>query len=162
MKLSQLYDQIIRFGRDADPRGSRAARVDSYSDTALLYGNPDTEVSKIMVGIDIEVPELLLADKLRKKRGLDLVLAHHPEGRAWAALHRVMSLQADMLIKIGVSPSVARGMIADRVSEVERRLLPQNHMRSVDAARLLDIPFACVHTPADNHAFTYIKGLIEK
>jgi putative NIF3 family GTP cyclohydrolase 1 type 2 len=35
-------------------------------------------------------------------------------------------------------------------------------MRSVDIARLLDLPFMCVHTPADNHASSFIQGLLDQ
>jgi putative NIF3 family GTP cyclohydrolase 1 type 2 len=50
----------------------------------------------------------------------------------------------------------------ERKREVERRVLPQNHMRTVDAARLLDLPLMCVHTPADNHASVFIQALMKK
>ncbi|MFH1269812.1 MAG: NGG1p interacting factor NIF3, partial [Candidatus Omnitrophota bacterium] len=46
--------------------------------------------------------------------------------------------------------------------EVERRVMPQNHMRSTDAARLLDLPYMCVHTPADNHVAYFLQGLLNK
>ena len=160
MKLSRLYSQIVKLGRDRDPRTK--ARISSYEDTALLYGNPDIEVRKIMVGIDIEVGELLLADRIRKQRGLDLVISHHPEGRAWAAFYEVMQLQVDMLVKIGIERKIAQELVDERKFEVERKVLPQNHMRSVDAARLLDMPFMCAHTPADNHVSSFIQELLAK
>ena len=33
-------------------------------------------------------------------------------------------------------------------------------MRATDAARLLKMPFICLHTPADNHAYFFIKRLL--
>ena len=51
----------------------------------------------------MEVGELMLADKIRKESGLDLVISHHPEGRAYARLHEVMKLQVDILKSSGVS-----------------------------------------------------------
>lgn len=160
MKLSLLYNQIIKFGRDRDPRPK--AHISSYSDTGILYGNPNTQIRKILVGIDIEVAELLLADRIRKKRGLDLVLSHHPEGKAYAALYEVMQLQVDLLKKAGVPKDVAQQLLDERKQEVERRILPQNHTRPVDAALLLDLPFMCVHTPADNHAFWFVQRLMDR
>lgn len=160
MKLSRLYNQVIKFGKDYDPRDK--GRIKSYEDTALLYGNPKAEIKKIMVGIDIEVGELLLADQIRKQEGLDLVVSHHPEGRAWAGFYEVMQLQVDMLIRIGISKKVAEELVSERKQEVERKVLPQNHMRSVDAARLLKLPFMCVHTPADNHASHFIQNLLNR
>ena len=161
MKLIDFYDSVLKFGIDRDVRG-RNKKINYFADTALLYGNPQAEVQSIMVGIDIEVPELLLADRLRQKGELDLVLAHHPEGKAYAGLYKVMQLQVDMLIKAGFPKVAAQEFLTDRKREVERRILPQNHMRSVDAARLLDMPFMCVHTPADNHVSHYLFELMKE
>lgn len=160
MKLSRLYSKAIQFGKERDPR--RNKRIAGYPDSAILYGRPDTEVKKILIGIDIEVAELLLADRIREKEGLDLVMSHHPEGRAWVSLYEVMQIQVDLLEKVGISPVVARELIEDRKREVERKFLPHNHMRPIDAARLLDMPFMCVHTPADNHVFAFMEALFKK
>jgi len=160
MKLSQLYRKIVKFGAQQDPR--KNARIDSYADTAILYGAPDTQVNKILVGIDIEIGELLLADRIRQEQGLDLVISHHPEGSALASLYEVMQLQVDLLIKVGINKAVAKELVEERKREVERKLLAQNHMRSVDAARILDLPFMCVHTPADNHASGFIQRLLNR
>lgn len=160
MKLIDFYRKAVKFGSALDPRKKEV--IAHYSDTAILYGNHNIEIKKILVGIDIEVGELLLADKIRKEQGLDLVLSHHPEGKAWAALYEVMQLQTDLLEKIGISRKVAQGLLDDRKREVERKILPNNHMRAVDAARLLDMPFMCIHTPADNHASNFIESLMRQ
>ncbi len=160
MRLSALYSKVIKFGADKDPR--RKGQVKTYPDTAILYGKPNTQVKKILVGIDIEVAELLLADKIREREGLDLVISHHPEGMAYARLHEVMQLQVDMLVKLGLSREVAQEFLDERIREVERKVLPQNHTRPVDAARLLDMPFICVHTPADNQVYSFLKDLFAK
>ena len=159
MKLSYFYEQAIKFGAACDPRKNKAA-IKFYPDTAILYGSPDTRIKRVMVGIDIEAAELLLAERIRAAGGLDLVLAHHPEGRAYASLYKVMELQADLLRKIGLSEKVARELLEERMLEVERKVLPQNHNRPVDAARLLDMPFMCVHTPADNQVFDFMHKLM--
>jgi len=161
MKLSHLYKQVVKFGVERDPRINKRL-IKSYPDTAILYGNLEKEIRKIMVGIDIEVAELLLADRIRGRSGLDLVVSHHPEGRAYAALHEVMQLQVEILREAGVSREIARKLLEERSREVERKILPQNHTRPVDAARLLDLPFMCIHTPADNHVFWFIKRLMAK
>ncbi|MEK6727253.1 MAG: NGG1p interacting factor NIF3 [Candidatus Omnitrophota bacterium] len=160
MKLLQLYSQVVKFGKDRDPR--KKALIKSFEDSAILNGGPETEIKKILVGIDIEVAELLLAERIRENEGLDLVISHHPEGKAYAALHEVMRLQVDILVKAGLSRSVAAELLEERIREVERRLMPNNHMRPVDAARLLNLPFMCIHTPADNHAAAFLQGLFVK
>jgi len=161
MKLSQFYAQVIKFGKDKDPRPDKK-KIKSYPDTSILYGDPETNIKRIIVGIDVEVAELLLADRIRSKAGLDLVLAHHPEGRAYANLHEVMRLQVDVLNKAGIAKGAAEQLLEERMFEVERRILPQNHMRPVDAAKLLDLPFMCMHTPADNHVFCFVRELMNK
>jgi len=160
MKLSELYDKAVKFGSQVDPR--KSVKIDSYADTAILYGSPDTEVKRVLVGIDMEAGELLLADRFRKSQGRDLVISHHPEGRAWAAFYEVMQLQIDLLARAGISRTTAEALLAQRKWEVERKVLPNNHMRSVDIARLLDMPFMCIHTPADNHASFFIEELMRK
>ena len=160
MKLSRFYQKVVDFGIDRDPRKDK--KITAYADTAILFGSLNTEVKKILVGIDIEVGELLLADKIRRDEGLDLVISHHPEGRAWAAFYEVMQLQVDMLAKLGIARNAAQELINERKFEVERRVLPQNHTRAVDAARLLDLPFMCMHTPADNHVSSFLQKLFDK
>ncbi len=46
--------------------------------------------------------------------------------------------------------------------EVERRVLPQNHTRPVDAARLLNMPYMNMHTPADNHVYSFLDRLFKQ
>ena len=189
MKLKELYELVIKKGIEFDPRGQEAVRkmlertseeykkldekakkefdlerfTNPYSDTRILYGDSKKEIKKILTGIDMEVGELLLADRLNeKKEKIDLVLAHHPEGLALAGLYRVMHIQSEILNKVGVSINVAEGIMKERIDEVERVLLPVNHARAVDTARLLDIPFMCCHTPADNCVTSYLSKLMEK
>lgn len=161
MKLINFYNQAVRFGRAADPRRDKRA-ITSYPDSAILFGRPNTQINKIMVGIDIEVAELLLADRIREKEGLDLVLAHHPEGRSYAGLHKVMRLQVDLLRQAGVAYKTAVSLLEERMLEVERRVLPQNHTRPVDAARLLNMPYMNMHTPADNHVYSFLDRIFKQ
>lgn len=161
MKLSDFYNQAIKFGIERDPRKDKAG-IKSYPDTAILYGAGDTQVNKLLVGIDMEVGELLLADRLRQKQGLDLVISHHPEGKAWAAFYKVMQLQVDMLAGVGINRKVAQELLDERMREVQRKVLPNNHTRATDVARILDMPFICVHTPADNHVSWFIQRLMDK
>lgn len=160
MKLSRFYNLVVKFGADCDSR--RKASEKTFPDTAILFGDPDTEVKKVLAGIDIGTGELLLGDRIRASQGLDLAISHHPEGAAYAALYKVMQLQVDVLVKLGVSAKIAQELLDERKREVQRKILPQNHMRSPDVARLLGLPFMCVHTPADNHVCNFIHELLDK
>lgn len=188
MKLSNIYDLAISMGKKYDPRGEyldifmaeqkkdfeklhedekplydQECLVNPFSDTRILVGSGEEEIGSILCGIDIETPEVLLADRLREKgRKIDLILAHHPEGIAQAGMHGVMQVQADMLERAGVPINIAEGIMASRISEVQRGLMPLNHQRAVDAARLLELPFICVHSPADNMVNDFLQRLIEE
>jgi putative NIF3 family GTP cyclohydrolase 1 type 2 len=189
VRLQEFYELAIQAGIDADPRGRAAVEAglqdarsayeklsdedraffdleklnNPYADSRVLHGDPDREVKTLLVGIDMETPELLLADRLNQKgQAIDLVLAHHPEGRAYANFYEVMNMQADILHQFGVPINVAESQLSARIKEVERSLLPVNHTRPVDAARLLDIPLLCLHTPADNMVARYLQSLFDR
>ncbi len=131
-----------------------------YSDTRILNGDVEKEVKKILVGVDIEVGEILLADRLNNSENkIDLVISHHPEGKAMVNLYEVMGMQADILLKYGVPINIAEDILNERIREIERRLMPINHSRAVDAARILNIPFMCIHTPCDNFVTDYLQNL---
>lgn len=188
MKLGAIYQLAVELGKRYDVRGNELERLlrdelkrydrmneeekeyydvenleHPFTDTRILTGDPDTEVKTILCGIDMETPEILLADRLRQKgHNIDLVLAHHPEGIAAAGLYEVMRVQADMLERAGVPINVGEGILASRIDEVERRYMPMNHQRAVDAARLLDIPFMCVHSPADNLVQSFLENALNE
>ncbi len=190
MKIKEIYERTIKRGMEADPRGLKDVTADlerakkdfdelkekekkrfdkerlsnPYSDTRVLYGDPEREVKSVLVGIDMEVAEILLADRLRERgRPVDLIISHHPEGRAMANLYAVMGMQSDILLKYGGVPiNVAEDIMEERIKEVERRLMPINHNRAVDAARLLDIPLMCIHTPSDNAVTDHLQKLFDE
>jgi putative NIF3 family GTP cyclohydrolase 1 type 2 len=190
MKLEKLYKKAIEVGIANDLRGKDEIRrilddeqekykdlkeddkkyydqdrlFNPFADSRVLNGSPDIDVKKVMIGIDIEVGEILLAHLLNKEKGpkVDLVLSHHPMGAALAQMYDVMKLQAKLLAKVGVTISVAEQLMEKRIGEIERRLMPVNHAREIDAARILRLPLMCIHTPADNCVTNYLTKLFEK
>lgn len=185
MRIQDVYDLAIKIGKEADFRSAqdleklllrrkekfnklpeeeknnfnREALVNPYSDTRILNISDDRDVKKILVGIDIEPAEILLAKEIGN---IDLVISHHPLGSALANLHEVMELQCDVLSQYGVPINVAEGLMTERISEVARGVNAYNHQRTVDAARLLGINLICTHTTADNLAAKFLKNKIEK
>ena len=190
MKLKDLYSTVIETGIENDLRGkeevkrllaeeqSKFDKLDEkereyfdrdrlfnpFSDTRVLYGEAELEVKKAIVGIDMEVGEVLFTYVLNRdfSRRIDLIIAHHPEGYALVRLFDVMKLQADLMAAYGITLSVAEKLMEKRIGEVERRLMPVNHNRTVDAAKLLDLPMMCIHTAADNCVTHYLTRLFEK
>jgi hypothetical protein len=189
MKLREMYKKAIAIGIKNDPRGKdivlkelkrkkkeykdlkgnekeffdKESLDNPYSDSRILWGKGEEEVRTALVGIDIEVGEILLTDALRRKgKKIDVMIAHHPEGQAYANLYKVMQMQADILNRFGVPISTAESLMEKRISDVEKRLMPVNHTRAVDAARLMDIPLVNFHTPADNMVATYLQKLFDR
>jgi hypothetical protein len=189
VKLNKLYEIAVKKGIESDPRGRETVLKDlqfrkslyedlkdedkeyfdaesltnPYADTRILNGTGDEEIKTALVGIDMEMAELLLADRLSDRgEKIDLVLAHHPEGRAFANFYEVMHMQADILSKLGVPINIAEDLVDSRVKEVERRLSPVNHSRAVDVARLLGIPLMCVHTPSDNMVAGHLQKIFDE
>ncbi len=185
MKIKDIYKKAIEEGKKADFRDKKEIKwklsrtkeeyeslsdekkeffdkerlENPYSDTRILHGDPDTEVKKVMVGIDIDGEELLLADKLGD---IDLVISHHPRGKALAGLDDVMDLQIEMLAHYGVPVNIAEKLLKKKIKEVSRSLSPGNHQRAVDVARLLDIPLMSIHTPCDNMVAEFVEDKLKK
>lgn len=189
MKLQEIYDLAIEMGIKADPRGEIGVKkylnrvkkqfenlspndkkffdqesfTNPYSDTRILLGEKKTSVKRILAGIDIDTGEVLLADRLSEKgKKIDLIIGHHPHGEALSSLNEVMGLQADLMATFGVSINVAESLLSERVPQVRRRLGPINHFQSVDAARLLNIPFMVIHTVWDNLGFDFLSKYFKK
>ncbi|MFC1806830.1 NGG1p interacting factor NIF3 [Candidatus Omnitrophota bacterium] len=189
MKLKDFYDSVIEEGIKRDPRGIKGVKAylakinkeysglpsdekeffdteklkNPYSDTRLLFSDGNKDIKNIMVGIDAETPELLLADSLRKKgKKIDLVISHHPQGFARSIFYEVMNVQHDILRSLGIKSKKAAKMLDDRISEIARKVHPGNAMRPVDAAKLLNIAYMCTHTVADNCVSDYLNGLLKK
>jgi len=190
MKLENLYKKAIKTGIQNDLRDKEEIKkilkeekgkykklkdeeveyfdkdrlFNPFSDTRVLNGDLNTDVNKVIVGIDMEVGEIILTYLLNKEleQKIDLIISHHPEGFALARLYDVMKLQADLLANYGITISVAEQLMEKRIGEIERRLMPVNHNRAVDAAKILGIPMMCIHTPSDNCVTNYLKRIFER
>jgi hypothetical protein len=189
MKIREIYRKAVDVGMSNDPRGREAALRDlqrsdkeyaaikpgekdffdgeslqnPYADSRILNGSGEEDVKTVLIGIDIEVGEILLCESLRSRgEPIDLVVSHHPEGMAFANLYSVMHMQSDILSRYGVPINIAEDLMDQRVKEVERKIMPLNHTRAVDTARLLGIPFMCLHTPADNMVVTFLQKSFEE
>jgi putative NIF3 family GTP cyclohydrolase 1 type 2 len=183
MNIQQIFDLAIKLGMENDLRGKSAVLknlkrtkdkyekmskeeredfdveklVNPYADSRILH-DTKKEIKKVLVGIDMEGPELLLAKDL----GVDLVIAHHPEGKGLADLSDVMHLQAEVLAQYGIPINIAESVLRPRISEVSRGVNAINHNRAVDFARILNIGFMNAHTPCDNLVAKFIFDLLEK
>jgi hypothetical protein len=183
VKLREIYETAVRMGIEADPRGregveehlERARRrheklpahwkdladgqdlTNPFADTRIYVGDPETEVTTLLGGIDMNSGEILLADRLREKGvPIDAVYTHHPEGFGLTKLYDVMDMQADIWAQFGVPIQAGEKFISERMDETQRRMMPLNYDQAIDAARLLEIPFFSAHTPTDNLVVDYL------
>ena len=161
-KLLDVKKEFQKLSREEKKFFDKESFTNPFSDTRILNGDLNVSVKRILVGIDIEVGEILLAERLSGRgKKIDLIFAHHPEGKALAGLYDVMGLQADYLESLGFDRKVADELMGQRMNEVARRLHGANHTRAVDAAKLLGIPLLCCHTPSDNFVTQYLQGVTE-
>jgi putative NIF3 family GTP cyclohydrolase 1 type 2 len=189
MKLGDIYRKIVDMGIDADPRGrERVNQIlekskkaldklegrkkeladkdvtwNPYTDCRLLYGDDDREITSVLVGIDIGPGEIVLADRLSEKGDkIDLVFAHHPHGIGISKLDYVMKIQPEQWAAVGVPIAQAESAMAKRMKEVHLNTKPSNHTRTTDAAKLLDMPFLCAHTPADSLGYQFLTKYLKE
>jgi len=185
MKIKEIFKLAINKGAEADFRPKEAiekllkrrkekyeklsakekeefdleALENPYLDSRIYHIAQDCEIKKVLVGIDIEPAEILIAKEIG---GIDLIIAHHPIGKGLAHLADVMDLQCDVLNFYGVPINIAEGLMKERINEVARGINAINHQRTVDAACLLGFNLINLHTPCDNLAAKFLKDLIER
>ncbi|PIR90398.1 NGG1p interacting factor NIF3 [bacterium (Candidatus Gribaldobacteria) CG07_land_8_20_14_0_80_33_18] len=184
MKIKEIFNLALKMGIGADFRGEEGVKKflerkrekyeklpneekeefdlealeNPYLDSRIHNISKDIEAKKVLIGIDIDSAELLVAKEL----GVDLVIAHHPVGKGLAALSEVMDLHSDVLNLYGVPINVAEGLMKERISEVARGVNVLNQQETVQTAKLLGINLINIHTPADNLAAKFLKNLVEK
>lgn len=188
MKLIDLYRLAVQMGRGADARtkkeleaelkakkqtfekleGKARERFDQdslwnpYADSRVLYGG-ERQVKHVLWGIDITPGEVVLADRLREKgQGIDGIIGHHPLGMARTIFPEVMHVQEYMYENVGVPINVAEDILAPRIKEVMRAVHAANFDQSVDAARLLEMPLMCIHSPCDNLGQKFVQGIMDQ
>ena len=189
MTIKEIFNLAIKTGVENDPRGcAEVARilrenkksydelpkkkqteydkdkfVNPYSDSRILTKIDERKVKRVLVGVDIDSAEVVLAKELeRSGKKIDLIIAHHPEGKALADLHEVMDIQTAVLARAGVPENIGEGVLHDRLEQVWRQISPVNHYQSVMTAELLGIPMINIHTPADNCVWKFVDDYISK
>jgi len=166
VKIEKLLKKINESYKKKDKKNKeyfdKETLWNPYDDTRIL-NNDGKEIKTVLIGIDMETPELLLANELNKQgKKIDAVWGHHPEGTALIGLDNVMKLQVDTLTFAGIPVNQAEAIMQGRIKEVTEALSPQNSERTEQAAKLLGLNFINTHTPADNHVNNYLTKLFEK
>jgi hypothetical protein len=188
MKLTDIYEAAIECGIKNDPRGEKEIKrllkkendsfsemkpkekesydkeklSNPYADSRISYDSGE-KIQGVLVGIDIDTAEILLADRLREKgEKINAVIAHHPLGLAYARFYEVMDMQADIFASFGVPISASEDLTEKRKKEVGEKVMASNHFKAADSARLLNFSLMNFHTPADNSVVTYLQDRINR
>lgn len=113
-------------------------------DSTTYVAGDDIETA--LVGIDLESPEIQLADR----EGYDLVLAHHPTGdEARHDFTDVLEKQAEFMVAHGVPEDVARDAASDIIDRMDHGAHSMNYRHNPSVAELLDQPYMNIHLAPD-------------
>jgi len=163
--LKRVNDKYSKLSEEQKKDFDEESLENPYADSRVFHGDLAKRIKKVMVGVDIDTGEVMLANELNRlhpDNPIDLIIGHHPLSRGLAGLHEVMDLQVENLAMYGVPVNIADKITRKRIAEVERSVSSSNHGQSVDAARLLGMPIMSIHTPADNHVASYLYKEIKK
>lgn len=123
----------------------RLAGIDHVPEDSGIIFEGDN-IRKVMSGISIDAPELLIAKELK----VDMVLGHHPSSStSGLGMSKMLEYQIDKMVSCGVPINKAQKAISGRIEDIERIIQGGNYDRINSAARLLKIPYMNIHTPAD-------------
>lgn len=134
MTLQKLLDEALQLAKLSE----------QPQDTGILHEGK--EVKRVLMGIDMETPELILAKEL----GFDAVVSHHPHGGSPTVdFSKVMNVQIDKMVEFGVPINRAQKALKKKQLSVDIGSHVSNYDRVGSAAKLLDMPYMNIHLPAD-------------
>jgi hypothetical protein len=116
------------------------------------------EIKNVLFGVDMGVPELLLADQME----YDCVLAHHPQGgRAFLNYYEVLWKHKDQLMKAGVPEDAAEKAVKPLVEPILVTSQTRNLYHAPSVAEMLEMPYLNIHNPLDELGRKIIDETIE-
>ena len=114
-------------------------------------------IKRVLMGVDMDTSELLLAKEL----GYDCVVSHHPRNTVSDMLlvldEHILKLEA-----LGVPRNKSQKLLAERREELSYLFHVANSRRSESAAKLLNMPFMSIHTPADKIGEAYVQRFLDE
>jgi len=114
-------------------------------------------IKKVLMGVDMETAELMLAKQL----GYDCVVSHHPKN-THADMLDVLHDHYAKLEALGVPKNKSQKLLAERKDELSYNTHVSNSRRSESAAKLLNMPFLSLHTPADVIGEAIVQKFLDK
>ena len=114
-------------------------------------------IKKVLMGVDMDTAELMLAQQL----GYDCVVSHHPRNTN-ADFADVLHDHIWKLEALGVPRNKSQKLLEEFKTEFNYNIHVTNSRRSESAAKLLGIPFICIHTPADIIGEAFLQEFLDK
>jgi len=118
---------------------------------------PGENIKRVLAGVDMDTAELLLAKEL----GYDCVVSHHPKNTNVEMLD-VMDKHILNLEELGVPRNKSQKALAPRKDELSYNQHVSNSRRSESAAKLLNMPYLSLHTPADRIGEAMVQKLMDE
>ena len=145
MNTQQLMDIAIK-----------AAGIDKMpSDSGIMV--PGENIKKVLFWVDMDTPEIMLGKQL----GYDCVVSHHPRIVNVDMLD-VLDDHIRKLEALGVPRNRSQKLLAERKKELSYNQHVSNTRRSESAAKLLNMPFVSLHTPADVISERIVQEFLDK
>jgi putative NIF3 family GTP cyclohydrolase 1 type 2 len=162
-QLKRIQESYKKMSFDEKREFDQERLTNPFSDTRLFANNSEGKVKRILCGIDISAAEILLANELSKvNKPIDLIISHHPMGKALSGLHEVMEQQIEILANYGIPINIAQGLLRLKISEIDRYLSGYNVNREINTAKILGFPLMCIHTVTDNLAAKFLDNYFKK
>jgi len=114
-------------------------------------------IKKVLMGIDMDTAELLLAKQL----GYDCVVGHHPKNTNIDMID-LLDSHIHKLESLGVPRNKTQKLLEERKTELNYNWHVANTRRSESAAKLLNMPYISLHTPADIIGEKIVQTFLDK
>jgi len=118
---------------------------------------PGENIRKVLMGVDMDTAELMLARQL----GFDCVVSHHPRNTNVDML-KLLDTHIKKLETLGVPRNKSQKLLEARKEELNYNQHSSNSERSESAAKLLNMPFMCIHTPTDMIGEAMVQNYLDE
>jgi putative NIF3 family GTP cyclohydrolase 1 type 2 len=125
---------------------------------SAIYVEGDT-IKKVLFGVDMGVPELLLAHHLK----YDCVVAHHPQGgRAFLYYYEVLKKHITQLVQAGIPEDAAVEAVTPMVENAKVTSQARNLYHAPSVAETLGMPYLNIHNPLDELGRRIMDETVQK
>jgi len=114
-------------------------------------------IKRVLMGVDMDTAELLLAKELK----YDCVVTHHPRITNPDMLD-VLDRHIINLEKLGIPRNKSQKLMSERRDELSYNQHVSNSRRSESAAKLLNMPYVSIHTPADIISEAFVQKYLDE